>query len=98
MGEIAGRFFGPNADELGGAVSASRDVTGTDDDLNLYGYIASRQFGSLENARFCGLLGRHPSRPHRRNIGVAGRRRHGDGREDRKWLEGGCRRTNGRIS
>ena len=56
MGEIVGRFFGPNADELGGAISASRDVTGTDDDLNLYGYIASRQLGPSKTLGSAGFL------------------------------------------
>ena len=56
MGEIVGRFFGPNADELGGAVSASRDVTGTDDDLNLYGHITSRQFGPSKTLGSAGFL------------------------------------------
>ena len=60
MGEIVGRFFGPNAEELGGAVNASRDVTGADDDRSLYGYIAVRQLESLENARFCRSPGRQP--------------------------------------
>ena len=56
MGEIVGRFFGPNAEELGGAVNASRDVTGTDDGLNLYGYIAVRQFGPSKTLGSAGLL------------------------------------------
>ena len=45
VGTILGQFFGPNAEELSGVVSTSRDVTGTDNDLNLYGYIVSRKFG-----------------------------------------------------
>ncbi len=45
MGEIVGRLFGPNAEELGGAVSASRDLAGDDSDLNLYGYVAARRLG-----------------------------------------------------
>ena len=56
VGEIVGRFFGPNAEELGGAVNASRDVTGTDDGLNLYGYIAVRQFGPSKTLGSAGLL------------------------------------------
>ena len=56
MGEIVGRFFGPNADELGGAVRASRDVTGTDDDLNLYGYIATAQWAPSKTIGEAGLL------------------------------------------
>ncbi len=45
MGHIVGRFFGPNAEELGGVVAASRDVPGTDNDLNLYGTFGATQFG-----------------------------------------------------
>ncbi len=45
VGQILGQFFGPNAEELSGVLSASRDVAGTDNDLNLYGYVVSRQFG-----------------------------------------------------
>ena len=39
MGRIRGQFFGPAGDELGGAVTAARDVVGEDDDLNLYGFV-----------------------------------------------------------
>ena len=46
VGQLLGQFFGPNAEELGGVVSASRNVDGTDNDLNLYGYIASKKFSS----------------------------------------------------
>ena len=56
VGEIVGRFFGPNAEELGGAVNASRNVTGNDDDLNLYGYIAGRQLAPSKTLGSAGLL------------------------------------------
>ena len=60
VGQILGQFFGPNAEELGGVLSASRDVAGTDNDLNLYGYVVSRQFGpstTLESTGFiAGIL------------------------------------------
>ena len=57
VGEIVGRFFGPNAEELGGAVNASRDVTGTDDDRNLlYGYIAGGQLEPSKTLGSAGLL------------------------------------------
>ena len=56
MGEIVGKFFGPNAEELGGSVSASRDGTGTDDDLILYGYIAAGQLGPAKTLGSAGLL------------------------------------------
>ncbi len=45
VGEVVGRFFGPNAEELGGAVSASRNLDGDDNDLNLYGYVSASRFG-----------------------------------------------------
>ena len=44
VGQILGQLFGPNAEELGGVFSTSRNVDGTDNDLNLYGYIASHRF------------------------------------------------------
>ena len=43
VGQILGQFFGPNAEELSGVVSASRNAAGTDNDQNLYGYIVSRK-------------------------------------------------------
>ena len=46
MGEVVGRLFGPGAEELGGAVTASRDLAGDDNDLNLYGYVAAPRLGS----------------------------------------------------
>ena len=45
MGEVVGRLFGPGAEELGGAVSASRDLVGDDNDLNLYGFVAAPRLG-----------------------------------------------------
>ena len=45
MGHIVGNFFGPNAEELGGVVAASRDAPGTDNDLNLYGTFGATKFG-----------------------------------------------------
>lgn len=45
MGEVVGRLFGPEAEELGGVVSASRDLAGDDNDLNLYGYVAASRLG-----------------------------------------------------
>ena len=50
MGQIVGRFFGPNADEYGGTVSADRDAPGTDDDLNLAGIVV----GARHNPRLLG--------------------------------------------
>ena len=56
VGQVLGQFFGPNAEELGGVVSASRDVTGTDNDLNLYGYIASVGFGPAKKLGTTGFI------------------------------------------
>ena len=56
VGQLLGQFFGPNAEELGGVVSASRDVAGTDDDRNLYGYIASKQFGPSKTLGSTGFI------------------------------------------
>ncbi|MCY4148753.1 MAG: transferrin-binding protein-like solute binding protein [Gammaproteobacteria bacterium] len=42
MGQLTAQLFGPNADEIGGVVSADRD--GTDHDVSLYGYISGTQF------------------------------------------------------
>ena len=41
-GEIDARFFGPTGGEVGGVLSAVRDLAGEDNDLNLYGYILGR--------------------------------------------------------
>lgn len=56
MGHIVGMFFGPNAEELGGVVAASRDVPGTDNDLNLYGAFGASQFGPAKTLGSEGLL------------------------------------------
>ena len=56
VGQILGQFFGPNAEELGGVVSASRDVTGTDNDLNLYGFITSVGFGPAKTLGSTGFI------------------------------------------
>ena len=39
LGSIVAKFYGPNADEVGGAITATRDLQGTDNDRQLYGYI-----------------------------------------------------------
>ena len=41
IGDVLGEFYGPNAEEVGGVVSATRDVAGTADDRVLYGFIGS---------------------------------------------------------
>ena len=44
MGQIVARFYGPNAEEIGGTVTATRDLANTDNDLNLYGFIGATEF------------------------------------------------------
>ena len=43
MGHVLGEFYGPNAEEVGGVVSATRDLAGTADDRVLNAYIAGRK-------------------------------------------------------
>ena len=47
MGHVLGEFYGPNAEEVGGVVSAIRDVAGTADDRVLYGFIGGRKTDRL---------------------------------------------------
>ena len=47
MGHVLGEFYGPNAEEVGGVVSATRDVAGTADDGVLYGFIGGRKTDRL---------------------------------------------------
>ena len=47
MGHILGEFYGPNAEEVGGVVTATRDVAGTADDRVLHGFIGGRQTDRL---------------------------------------------------
>ena len=47
MGQVLGEFYGPNAEEVGGVVTATRDLAGTADDRVLYGYIAGRKIDRL---------------------------------------------------
>ena len=42
IGQLTAQLFGPNAEEIGGVVSADRDDT--DHDLSLYGYISGTKF------------------------------------------------------
>ena len=39
IGDVLGEFYGPNAEEVGGVVTATRDLPGTADDRVLYAYI-----------------------------------------------------------
>ena len=47
MGQVLGEFYGPNAEEVGGVVTATRDLAGTADDRVLYGYIGGRKIDRL---------------------------------------------------
>ena len=47
MGHILGEFYGPNAEEVGGVVTATRDVAGTADDRVLHGFIGGRKTDRL---------------------------------------------------
>ncbi|MCY4218098.1 MAG: transferrin-binding protein-like solute binding protein [Gammaproteobacteria bacterium] len=48
MGHILGEFFGPNSEEVGAVISASRDVDGADHDYVLYGFVGGSQFGPVK--------------------------------------------------
>ena len=56
VGTILGQFFGPNADELGGVLSGSRNFVGTVHDQTLYGYIASRKFAPAKTLGSTGFI------------------------------------------
>ena len=45
MGALVAKFFGPNAEEIGGTLTATRDLANTDNDLNLYGFVAGTKLG-----------------------------------------------------
>ena len=48
VGRLAGRFFGPNAEEIGAAFSATRDVDGDDNDRVLHGVLTGKREEELE--------------------------------------------------
>ena len=63
MGRILGEFYGPEGSMIGGAVTASRDLDGDDNDLTFYGYFrgekereitidSSTQLSSLVNRNY----------------------------------------------
>ena len=56
MGHILGEFFGPNAEEVGAVVSASRDVAGEEHDYVLYGFIGGTDFGPTKTLGSEGIL------------------------------------------
>ena len=43
LGSIVAKFYGPNAEEIGGTVTATRDLANSDNDLILYGYVGGRK-------------------------------------------------------
>ena len=43
LGHILGEFYGPNAEEVGGVVTATRDVAGESDDRVLHGFIGGEK-------------------------------------------------------
>jgi hypothetical protein len=43
MGHILGEFYGPNAEEVGGVVTATRDVAGTQNDRVFFGFVGGRK-------------------------------------------------------
>ncbi len=45
MGRIFGEFYGPNAEEIGGTVAATRDADSTDNDRVLHGFFGGRKVG-----------------------------------------------------
>ena len=47
MGHVLGEFYGPDAEEVGGVVSATRDLAGTADDRVLHGFIGGRKTDRL---------------------------------------------------
>ena len=47
IGHLLGEFYGPNAEEIGGVVSATRDVAGTADDRVLSGFIVGAKTDRL---------------------------------------------------
>ena len=55
VGSIVAKFYGPNADEFGGTLTASRDLQGTDNDRQLHGFVvgtklAPRVLGTAASA------------------------------------------------
>ena len=47
MGQILGEFYGPDAEEIGGVVTAARDVEGTENDRVLAGFIGDERVERL---------------------------------------------------
>ncbi|MCY4572302.1 MAG: transferrin-binding protein-like solute binding protein [Gemmatimonadetes bacterium] len=47
MGHVLGEFYGPNAEEVGALLTATRDVAGTADDRVLYGWLLGRKTDRL---------------------------------------------------
>jgi len=55
MGELTAQLFGPKAEEIGGSVSLSRDLSGDENDLALYGHISGKQFGPAKMIGSAGI-------------------------------------------
>ncbi len=56
MGHILGEFFGPNSEEVGAVVSASRDAAGDDHDYVMYGLVGGTDFGPAKEIGSEGIL------------------------------------------
>ena len=56
MGHVLGEFYGPDAEEVGGVVTATRDVAGTADDRVLHGFIGGRKIDRLTGVNDSGAL------------------------------------------
>ena len=52
IGSVVAKFYGPNADEFGGTITATRDLQGTDNDRQLHGFVAGTKLAprNLETA------------------------------------------------
>jgi len=52
VGSVVAKFYGPNADEFGGIITATRDLQGTDNDRQLHGFVAGSKLAprNLESA------------------------------------------------
>ena len=59
-GHVLGEFYGPNGEEVGGVITATRDLNGEENDRVLYGFLGNRKVGRLtdgadENALMQGV-------------------------------------------
>ena len=56
MGQILGEFYGPDGRTIGGALTASRDLAGDENDLTFYGYIRGGMLGPTASLAADGLV------------------------------------------